>query len=60
VELGAYDHRILVWLAGWEPTICAVIAGLITRARELAVGDIAVIRGALADVIAHQTARPAT
>ena len=31
-ELGAYDHRILTWLAGWEPQICAVIAGLITRA----------------------------
>jgi hypothetical protein len=33
VQLGAYDHRILLWLAGWEPSTCAVIAGLITRAR---------------------------
>jgi hypothetical protein len=32
VELGAYDLRILSWLAGWEPQICAVIAGLVTRA----------------------------
>jgi hypothetical protein len=32
IQLGAYDHRILVWLAGWEPSVCAVIAGLITRA----------------------------
>jgi len=32
VELGAYDHQILRWLAGWEPGTCAVIAGLITRA----------------------------
>jgi hypothetical protein len=32
VELGAYDRRILAWLAGWEPQTCAVIAGLITRA----------------------------
>jgi len=32
VELGAYDLRILSWLAGWEPQVCAVIAGLITRA----------------------------
>jgi hypothetical protein len=32
VELGAYDHRILLWLAGFEPHSCAVIAGLITRA----------------------------
>ncbi|HUZ38371.1 MAG TPA: hypothetical protein VMV17_18765 [Streptosporangiaceae bacterium] len=32
VELGAYDHRIVRWLAGWEPETCAVIAGLVTRA----------------------------
>ena len=32
VYLGAYDHRILVWLSGWAPATCAVIAGLITRA----------------------------
>jgi len=32
VELGAYDLRILAWLAGWEPQLCAVVAGLITRA----------------------------
>ena len=32
VALGAYDHRILQWLAGFEPQTCAVVAGLITRA----------------------------
>ena len=32
VELGTYDLRILAWLAGWEPQVCAVVAGLITRA----------------------------
>lgn len=32
VELGAYDRRIVNWLAGWEAQTCAVIAGLITRA----------------------------
>jgi hypothetical protein len=32
VQVGAYDVRILEWLAGWEPPTCAVIAGLITRA----------------------------
>lgn len=32
VELGAHDHRILIWLAGWEPSTVAVIAGLIARA----------------------------
>jgi hypothetical protein len=34
VTLGAYDHRILLWLAGWEPSTVAVVAGLITRAHE--------------------------
>ena len=32
VGLGAYDERIVSWLAGWEDSICAVIAGWITRA----------------------------
>lgn len=32
VELGAYDERILWWMASWEPHTCAVIAGLISRA----------------------------
>ena len=36
VELGAYDRRILLWLSGWEPETCAVIAGLITRAHDAA------------------------
>ncbi len=34
VELGAYDRRIILWLSGWEPQTCAVIAGLITRAHK--------------------------
>jgi hypothetical protein len=34
VELGAYDRRILAWLAGWEPQTAAVVAGLITRAHQ--------------------------
>lgn len=32
VEMGAYDERILAWLAGWDDAICAVVAGWITRA----------------------------
>jgi hypothetical protein len=32
VPVGAFDSRILHWLAGFEPEACAVIAGLITRA----------------------------
>jgi hypothetical protein len=34
VELGDYDRRILDWLAGYEPSTCAVIAALIARAAE--------------------------
>jgi hypothetical protein len=34
VTLGAYDARIIRWLANWEPETCAVFAGLITRAFE--------------------------
>jgi hypothetical protein len=34
VELGAYDHGILVWLAGFEPSTVATIAALITRASK--------------------------
>jgi len=40
VTLGAYDQRILLWLAGWEPQTCAVITGLITRAYEAGLGDV--------------------
>lgn len=34
VELGAYDHEIVLWLANWEPQMCAVFAGLLTRAHQ--------------------------
>jgi hypothetical protein len=39
VALGAYDRRIVGWLAGWEPQTCAVIAGLIARAAEPQAGQ---------------------
>jgi len=32
VELGAFDRRIVAWLAGWEPATVAVVAGMISRA----------------------------
>lgn len=32
VQVGEYDGRILRWLADMEPQMCAVVAGLITRA----------------------------
>ena len=34
VELGAWDHRILLWLANYESSTCAVIAGLMTRVHQ--------------------------
>ena len=34
VYLGAYDHRIVEWLAGWEPQTVAVIAGWVQRAGQ--------------------------
>lgn len=33
IELGAYDQRIIEWLAGWEPSTVAVLCGLLRRAR---------------------------
>jgi hypothetical protein len=36
VTLGAFDHRVLLWLAGWEPSTVAVVASLITRAHRAA------------------------
>jgi hypothetical protein len=47
VALGAYDARILAWLAGWEPQMCAVLVGLITRAH--AAGRAAAVAGLLLD-----------
>ena len=34
VYLGAYDHRIVEWLANWEPQTVAVIAGWVQRASQ--------------------------
>jgi len=48
VQLGAYDTRILLWLAGWEPTTCAVIAGLISRAHAAEHTQLTEIRAVLA------------
>lgn len=32
VEIGEFDRRILVWLAGWEPSTVQVLIGIISRA----------------------------
>lgn len=34
VELGAYDRRIIEWLAGWDSPTVATIASLVIRARK--------------------------
>lgn len=49
VKLGAYDQRIITWLAMWEPATCAAIAGLITRAGagRLPAGHLAAALGGL-------------
>jgi hypothetical protein len=39
VDLGAYDHAIAGWLAGWEPQTVAVIAGWVQRAAEVGQAD---------------------
>jgi hypothetical protein len=39
VQLGAWDSRMVEWLAGYEQSTGAVIAGLITRAAEPIRGD---------------------
>lgn len=64
LETGAYDHRILVWLAGWGPDTCAVVAGLITRAYEAGVAARSRTRAAdehchRTDLHRDQAARPA-
>jgi hypothetical protein len=41
VRMGQYDDRIIEWLAGYEDAMCAVIAGLTTRAFEAGLGDVA-------------------
>jgi len=33
VELGAYDRRILEWLAGWDLSVVATVLSLLYRAR---------------------------
>lgn len=57
VELGAYDRRIIAWLAGFEPQTCAVVAGMVTRAAvglTLASAQLAVLGDALADAIEYR------
>jgi hypothetical protein len=34
VELGAWDERIVAWVAGWDASTVLTIASLIARARQ--------------------------
>jgi hypothetical protein len=36
VELGAYDRRIVDWLAGWDGTTVATVCSWLVRARSAA------------------------
>jgi hypothetical protein len=36
VYLGAFDHRIVEWLAGWEPQTVAMVCGWVQRAGQAA------------------------
>ncbi|MBV8541924.1 MAG: hypothetical protein JO063_07800 [Pseudonocardiales bacterium] len=36
VQLGAYDERIVQWLAGWDVPVVAAIVSLLRRARHTA------------------------
>ena len=36
--LGVYDHHVIEWLSNGEPSMCAVVAGLISRANQPAAG----------------------
>jgi hypothetical protein len=40
VELGAYDRRIIEWLAGWDIATVGTVASLIYRARAAGTGSI--------------------
>ena len=68
VKAGTYDHRILIWLAGFEPETCAVVAALLSRAQAagsarppgsvlLTAAEAVTARQALADASAWRACR---
>ena len=61
VELGAWDRRIVEWLAGWEPSTVAVVCGLIRRARtaELPPTDVSATLAAPDEAADHKRDRAA-
>jgi hypothetical protein len=38
IELGAYDHSIIEWLATWDTSVIGTVASLFYRARMLPLG----------------------
>lgn len=40
VELGAYDRRIIDWLAGWDVPTVAVVVSLLHRARAAGAAEL--------------------
>jgi hypothetical protein len=58
VELGAFDHDAVLWLAGLDPFTVAVLRGLILRAfeagRAAMFGDLEPVRAALADAVRYR------
>jgi hypothetical protein len=66
VELGAYDERMIAWLAGWDDPTCRTIASLMWRCRlagsvtapgsvVLTPADAETVRQALADASAWRS-----
>ena len=61
VALGAYDARIVRWLANYEPETCQVVAGLIERPRLGAVTEWALAythRPAISGLPARRVVQP--
>jgi hypothetical protein len=55
VELGAYDRRIIDWLAGWDTSTVLTVAGLLMRARR---AEAAAVAAELAGLQRRQGADP--
>lgn len=62
VDLGAYDSRIIAWLAGLDDPTCRTVASLIWRARLAAAAELAArldgLRAMLAAVLADESRDP--
>jgi hypothetical protein len=59
VAVGAYDSRILHWLANYEPSTVAAVAGLITRASNtgLTPDQVTLVVSALRDAMDYRVGK---